>query len=1245
MSAFPSFLKKNYAFSHLLQERGPVQTWEAEGKDTHHLIKINTGPPERFREEYDFLRRFPHAAFPKAVFYEKKEGLEIYGREYVEGLPLSQYFGRISPSLFGKLAAGIARALAFLHFQGLAHGDLSGENILVTPESAPFLIDLEFLSPRHRKSDAIRGTPLTMAPELFWGSAPTLQTDLYAFGCLLYALLQGDYPFPSSSFSSLLKKHALETPPDPVLRRKEFPRSLGLVTLRLLAKEPAERFAEGNDVIRELNRALGLREPQETPPPQATAQERLRAAESFSLGKEAIRYWQSRKKLSDEERLVFAEILLKNGRLTELRELIPALPSPDASIYEGLLLNREGRHEEALRHFQKKKEEKNPKALLGLATSLYYTGRLEEALDCLKNAESVGSHSPSEQLAILNFRGNLLLFERRLQEAAKTFEHSLEVSKNAGAAAAEALSLMNLANTQTALQEWSKSLENYAKAAELYETLGLQIEFVKTQLNRAGLLRFVGYLEKSGEFVLEAQASLEKFTHPQLQIYSILVKADLEKKSGRFEEALRELKKALELLRQYPSAADEGDLWISQAEIGLAVGDEAVLEKSLEAAEALAKKSHDPLLQNRILFLSLWTKGSKETPPSPKIVSERAHALHLQGDLEFILDNALRALEKKESPHAPWRHTLRTLTQNWAQETCERLSPDDQPFFRRHYRSLWEAPAMKKEESLSPSFKPEEERALLDSILEWVRELTGELEIASLSEKILRKMMDFTTMERGFVILKEGERLAVIESHHINPEEFRENGEESLSWSLTRQAIERGAPLVSADAQTDARLSLARSVHALQLRAILVLPFRFRGEVLGAVYLDSRLKAEHLANSNISYLSGLADILGLAIRNASLFEKTEQDLQQTQKALRKSQEELSVKYQYENIVGQAKITREFLTRVDKVTDVRAPVLILGESGVGKELVARAIHYNGPLKKGPFVTANCSAIPEALAESEFFGHERGAFTGAFQSRAGLFEQAHQGTLFLDEIGDLPSALQAKLLRVLQEGEVRRVGGSENRKVSVRILAATHRNLKEEIRKKQFREDLYYRLSVAEIRIPPLRERREDIPALIDHFLEKFSDQNKTPKRKLDPATAAVLMKYDWPGNIRELENLVYNLCIFSSGRKIGLEDLRQKPEILKEVPQAPLKSSPQSYSLELSAAIDRKDLNLSEAKRQFEKEEIERVLQLCQGRVGDAARHLGIPRPQLSRLLSYHQIRKSNGNKKLPVSRNKKESRS
>ncbi len=249
---------------------------------------------------------------------------------------------------------------------------------------------------------------------------------------------------------------------------------------------------------------------------------------------------------------------------------------------------------------------------------------------------------------------------------------------------------------------------------------------------------------------------------------------------------------------------------------------------------------------------------------------------------------------------------------------------------------------------------------------------------------------------------------------------------------------------------------------------------------------------------------------------------------------------------FEGMVGSSSAFQDILNIIDRVRDNRATVLITGESGTGKELVARAIHYSGKFSKGPFIAVNCGAIPESLQEAELFGYMKGAFTGANENRGGFFQAAEGGTLFLDEIGAAGLAVQTKLLRALQEKEITRVGSRKLEKVEIRIVAATNVNLLEEIKNKNFREDLYYRLTVVEINVPPLRERKTDIPLLVEKFLRKYGVEYKDRLPRISSVALEILERYPWPGNIRELENIVQRMVIMSDG-PIGVEDI---PEFLK-----------------------------------------------------------------------------------------------
>jgi DNA-binding NtrC family response regulator len=334
-------------------------------------------------------------------------------------------------------------------------------------------------------------------------------------------------------------------------------------------------------------------------------------------------------------------------------------------------------------------------------------------------------------------------------------------------------------------------------------------------------------------------------------------------------------------------------------------------------------------------------------------------------------------------------------------------------------------------------------------------------------------------------------------------------------------------------------------------------------------------------------------------------------LQQENRLLR---HQLKTKYRFENLVGTSPAMQQVFQLIEKVADAESTVLILGESGTGKELVARAIHFNSHRAEKPLVPVNCGAIPESLLESELFGHERGAFTGAARSRMGRFELANGGTIFLDEVGDMSPALQVKLLRVLQEQNFERVGGVKSVRVDVRIIAATNRNLDAAVTRGEFREDLYYRLSVIPLNLPPLRERKEDIPLLLQHFTEQFNRLRDRKLQGFSPRVLYMLTNYQWAGNVRELENLVDRLVVLKGQGLVEPEDLPEKmrtawsptpPATTVEIPD-------EGFCLDLVV-------------REFERELISRALQKAGGVKNKAAQLLGIKRTTLIEKLKRHSL--------------------
>ncbi|XXT23184.1 sigma 54-interacting transcriptional regulator [Sorangium sp. So ce429] len=453
--------------------------------------------------------------------------------------------------------------------------------------------------------------------------------------------------------------------------------------------------------------------------------------------------------------------------------------------------------------------------------------------------------------------------------------------------------------------------------------------------------------------------------------------------------------------------------------------------------------------------------------------------------------------------------------------------------------------------------------AKLERLLEVFRKLNSSVETADILAMAMDAAIDLTAAERGFLLLEQqGGELRVTVARNVDREKVGRS-HLKFSYSIAERAIATQEPVVTVDAQEDERFREHASVHAMRLRSVIAVPIRSPDGVLGALYLDNRFRRARFAPDDVDLLLAFADQVALALRNARLVEdlrrrttELEAERRRVEELLRgqaaeidRLQEEVLVRqqalehrYDYGAIVGRGPALRAMFATLDRVVDTPVSVLVTGESGTGKELVARAIHFAGPRKGGPFMGINCAALPAALLESELFGHVRGAFTGADRDRTGLVVAARGGTLFLDELGEMPLEVQAKLLRVLQEREVRPVGSAEAVRVDFRLVCATNRDLLAETARGRFREDLYYRVAVVQIRLPPLRDRLEDLPELALHFVRRAAEQLGRPAPLLSREALRRLGQHGWPGNVRELENVITKAVVLCDGRKIGPGDV-------------------------------------------------------------------------------------------------------
>lgn len=455
--------------------------------------------------------------------------------------------------------------------------------------------------------------------------------------------------------------------------------------------------------------------------------------------------------------------------------------------------------------------------------------------------------------------------------------------------------------------------------------------------------------------------------------------------------------------------------------------------------------------------------------------------------------------------------------------------------------------------------------------------------VDELLETLLDDVIEITGANRGVVLLVdpvegEGRAPRIRASRNVNQETI-EDASGAISDSIVKHVIETKRPIIVSDALNDTTFGKSESVLAFKLSSVMCAPLVSQGAVVGALYVGND-EVKHLFDrSQLDLLVIFASQASLILQNAMLLT-----------ALRADKEKLTAELsdkRFGEIIGACPSMMEVFRKLTKVAATDISVLITGETGTGKELIAREIHRRSNRIDGPFVTVNCGAIPENLIESEMFGHVKGAFTGAIASRPGKFQQANGGTLFLDEVGELTPALQVKLLRAIQERVVYRVGDSKPEKCDIRIVAATNRNLDQMIKTGDFREDLYYRLNVVNLWLPPLRERGEDIFIIAKALLSKYADELSSPVRGFSPAALAAVRKYDWPGNIRQLENRIKKALILCDKTLLGTEDLDLGPETQQAI------------------------VPLEKAKEDFQRRYVLEVLERNNGNRTQTARDLGV----------------------------------
>jgi len=486
----------------------------------------------------------------------------------------------------------------------------------------------------------------------------------------------------------------------------------------------------------------------------------------------------------------------------------------------------------------------------------------------------------------------------------------------------------------------------------------------------------------------------------------------------------------------------------------------------------------------------------------------------------------------------------------------------------------------------------------LNALLKISRVVHSISDLDQLQAQILELIFEVVPAERGAILLDANgnisDKFSSVFAHH-GPKKRGETVR--VSRTITRQVMEEGVAILGGD--VPGSLSGVESLVSLQVRSLLCVPLTVFQKVIGCIYLDTTNPATRFDRDHLELVASIAGISAVALENS-------------RRLLWLEQENLRLAAEinlHHNMVGESAAMKEVYRFLSRVAPTESTVLIGGESGTGKELVARAIHRNSPRATKPFMAINCAAIPEGLLESELFGYERGAFTGAAAQKKGRLEIADGGVVFLDEIGELAPALQVKLLRVLQEREIERLGGSRPISVDIRLIAATNKDLAAAVKARTFREDLYYRLNVVSLQAPPLRDRLADIPVLAEYFVTKYAARCKVKPKRISADAMAALANYDWPGNVRELENSIERALVLGVSESIEPEDLPES--ILERVP------GPSQGEANYHAAVI-----------QLKRHLILTALEEAKGNYTEAARNLGVHANYLHRLVRNLDLRDS-----------------
>jgi len=893
-------------------------------------------------------------------------------------------------------------------------------------------------------------------------------------------------------------------------------------------------------------------------------------------------------------------------------------------------------------------------------------GRIGEARAAYEASLAAGEKARDAD-TVAAMRLNLAIFaqsEGDLAQALAHLEAAVDMGKRAGSGAAVTQALLNLANLDLYLGRWARaraSIDQLASRrdelspAARAQLLGLEAEYAARTGDRgpgvsaAGRERAARVYEETAR-AWEAQGRSHDAAESRLE--GLLVRA----RDCASPADARALAAELDRVRATMGDAGPGEhaalLELVRGTIAQAAGDEEAARRALDSAVEQARQG-----------------GAREW--GWQALDARARLSGLQGSFASARRDADAALAMLEETAGKLPRDLREVFWDDPRRRALRQAHTatmPASILPSHAAPVVTPTALRAAGGTTSIFTgPRLAEDRLARILEITRELAIEHDVPRLLQRVTDHAVALLGAERGLVVLVgEGGEL---EAHaarvrvparsegadgHSTGRSAADEPHARFSRSVADRVIESGEPVVAVSARDDERLAEAVSVHQLSIQSIACVPIRGApplGRTIGALYVETRARPGVRFEQELPILSAFADQAAIAIENARLLaenraradelasanaelaaardelsrllgKRTEQ-LAEARRDLKQVRAELRGHFGYAGLVGTSAPMRRLYALIERIKDTDVPVLVTGESGTGKEIVARAVHQAGPRAKKPFLGVNCGAIPANLLESELFGSVRGAFTGADRDRRGLFQEADGGTLLLDEIGEMPHRMQAGLLRVLQEKTVRPVGGTQEQRIDVRVIAATHRDLEGMVAEGAFREDLFYRLHVVELHVPALRERVEDIPPLIDHFLSLFASRYRRERKTVSRDALRKLCSYAWPGNVRQLEHVLLSAWLMSERDEIAADDV----ELPSPVPSSGRRAGEGGETRSRPAAAPPANGRpASEAEfKAAERERILSALAACNWNRVQAAKMIGVPRRTFYRRLKEFGI--------------------